>query len=108
MCMDCAKKVGSKCPICRAGIEKVELYGNAQSKTDCFVNNPLAVTTGIDLAASAPPPADLAAEGSGGGDDVDFIPSAKFVGVRDGYFFNFGDRGAGYYRRDAFAVVTDV
>jgi hypothetical protein len=28
-----------------------------------------------------------------------FIPSANFAGVKDGYFYSWGERGAGYYRR---------
>ena len=112
MCMDCAKKVGSTCPICRAGIESVEPYASAPppAALDTAVEtaaNPLQDSGAAPLAsaplASAPPsvaPRPVAAAG-GEGDGPEFIPSAKFAGVKEGYFYlkEQGDRGPGYYRR---------
>ena len=81
MCMICASKIGANCPICRAGIEKVEAYPSATPTN--FVVNPVAP----------------AVESGGGSTPATFIPSAKFDGVRDGFFYGHGDKGAGYYSK---------
>lgn len=80
MCMMCASRVGANCPICRAGIEKVEAYPGAPTNS---VVNPVAP----------------AVESGGGSTPVAFIPSTKFDGVRDGFFYAHGDKGAGYYSK---------
>eukprot|EP01043_Picozoa_sp_COSAG02_P006625 COSAG02_NODE_190_length_30025_cov_22.989875_23_plen_211_part_00 len=81
MCMMCASKIGANCPICRAGIEKVETYPSA-IPTNSVVN-----------------PVTPSVESGGGSTLVPFIPSAKFDGVRDGFFYAHGDKGFGYYSK---------
>eukprot|EP01050_Picozoa_sp_SAG11_P008395 SAG11_NODE_738_length_7426_cov_14.966289_3_plen_181_part_00 len=42
--------------------------------------------------------APVAKSGGGGGSTLaEFIPPAKFAGVRDGFFYTHGDKGLGYY-----------
>jgi hypothetical protein len=40
-------------------------------------------------------------------DEGDFIPSKKFTGVKDGYFYAMGERGADYYRRDGYEGLRE-
>eukprot|EP01043_Picozoa_sp_COSAG02_P082569 COSAG02_NODE_20762_length_816_cov_1.613668_1_plen_90_part_00 len=81
--MTCSSRVGANCPICRAGIEKVEALPSAKPMNS--VVNPVA------------PVAESGGGGGGGSTLAEFIPSAKFAGVRDGFFYTHGDKGLGYY-----------